>query len=122
MKSSETWLRVAGLAGFLAVALGAFGAHALKGVLVDQKLSWWQTASHYHLAHAVAMALPHARVSRKGPAALFFALGILLFSGSLYTMALTGQTWLGAVTPLGGLMFLAGWLRLAFTHSPDNVP
>ncbi len=113
---------MAGLAGCLAVALGAFGAHALKDVLVDQKLSWWQTASHYHLVHAVAMALPHARAGGKGPAALFFALGILVFSGSLYIMALTGQTWLGAVTPLGGLMFLTGWLRLAFSHSPENVP
>ncbi len=120
MKQSNFWLRVAGLAGFLAVALGAFGAHALKDVLVDQKLSWWQTASHYHLIHAVAMALPQARSLRRAPAALFFAWGILIFSGSLYAMALTGMTWLGAVTPLGGLMFLSGWLRLAFSQSTDN--
>ncbi|MET0283923.1 MAG: DUF423 domain-containing protein [Polyangiales bacterium] len=107
--------------GFLAVALGAFGAHGLKtrlGPLADgaDRLAWWNTAAQYHLAHALALALAaglfgDTRLGRS--ACVAFALGIALFSGSLYTMTLTGIRWLGAVTPLGGLGMLAGWALLA---------
>jgi uncharacterized membrane protein YgdD (TMEM256/DUF423 family) len=112
-------LLASGINGFLAVALGAFGAHGLKARLADagdgaERLGWWETASHYHLAHALALGLVAYvafRVPGTAPriAAYAFALGIVLFSGSLYVMTLTGQRALGAVTPLGGLSFLVGW-------------
>ncbi len=100
--------------GFLGVALGAFGAHGLRGFLAgkpdaDQRLAWWQTGAQYHLVHALAIGLA-AAVS--GAAAWLFLGGIALFSGSLYVMTLTGKRALGAVTPLGGLLFLAGWVAI----------
>jgi uncharacterized membrane protein YgdD (TMEM256/DUF423 family) len=116
------WLAAAGVSGFLAVALGAFGAHGLQARLADvvdgaKKLSWWQTAAQYHLMHALALglvALVMAKVLVARFAGFAFAIGTLLFSGSLYVMALGGPRWLGAVTPLGGLGFLAGWALLAW--------
>ncbi len=114
---------LAGVQGFLAVALGAFGAHGLKarlGSLADgaQRLAWWDTAAHYHLAHALAIGLSAFLMSRAPASAaasvagFCFTGGILLFSGSLYAMTLTGVRALGAVTPLGGLLLLAGWVAV----------
>lgn len=111
------WLTASGISGFLAVALGAFGAHGLQGRLAAaadgaKRLSWWQTAAHYHLMHALALAvvaLVIARAPQARYAGVAFVLGTLLFSGSLYVMALGGPRWLGAVTPLGGAAFLVGW-------------
>jgi uncharacterized membrane protein YgdD (TMEM256/DUF423 family) len=116
------FLTLAAGLGFLAVALGAFGAHGLTSRLASltdgaQRLDWWKTAAQYHLAHALALGLAAAVLGevRAGRlACLAFALGILLFSGSLYTMTLTGARWLGAVTPLGGLALLLGWLLLGW--------
>lgn len=110
---------LAGLNGLLAVGLGAFGAHGLKArlsALADgaQRLDWWQTAAHYHLTHALALGLA-AYLAGRAPgvpsqvAGFAFVLGIVLFSGSLYVMTLTGIRALGAVTPLGGLALLVGW-------------
>jgi len=106
--------------GFSAVALGAFGAHGLTtwlAGLVDgaQRLEWWKTAAQYHLTHALAVGLAagvcgETRAGRW--ACLAFVAGVLLFSGSLYAMTLTGARWLGAVTPIGGLCLLTGWLLL----------
>jgi uncharacterized membrane protein YgdD (TMEM256/DUF423 family) len=113
------FLVLAGVNGLLAVALGAFGAHALKARLAAaadgaQRLGWWETAAHYHLLHALALALSAYLAARvPGTAAhvsgYCFAAGIALFSGSLYATALSGVRALGAVTPLGGLLLLAGW-------------
>jgi uncharacterized membrane protein YgdD (TMEM256/DUF423 family) len=102
------------LLGFLAVALGAFGAHALKPRLLEAgHLDAWQTAAHYQLVHAVllvALALPSGPVERsRRLASGFLIAGVLLFSGSLYMLCLTGLGPLGAITPLGGLGLLAGW-------------
>lgn len=115
MRLSWIWL-AAGLDGFLAVALGAFGAHALKETLTPQATDWWRTAVLYqglHVAPLLALALLPAGSKLAPAAALCFLGGTLLFSGSLYAMALTGVRALGAVTPLGGLALLAGWLCLA---------
>ena len=114
-----TWIRLAAGLGFLGVALGAFGAHGLRGKIPESLLSAWQTGVLYHLIHAVALlALAlYARaqsVSVATPSALF-ALGIALFSGSLYAMALTGVGRLGMITPLGGVAFLAGWVAVFAT-------
>jgi uncharacterized membrane protein YgdD (TMEM256/DUF423 family) len=106
---------VAAILGFSAVALGAFGAHALKRALASKpdaadRAGWWQTGSQYHLAHALAVGL--AAVTGSALAAWLFLAGIALFSGSLYVMTITGKRALGAVTPLGGLGLLAGWVML----------
>lgn len=102
------------LAG-VGVALGAFGAHALKGVLGPEAMGWWQTAVQYQMWHALGLilvgALPQPRLAI--PAVLLGG-GTLIFSGSLYLMALTGERWLGAVTPLGGAAMIAGWALLAW--------
>jgi uncharacterized membrane protein YgdD (TMEM256/DUF423 family) len=107
-------VRIAGLMGAAAVALGAFGAHGLKGVVADAHLlEVWDTGARYHLAHAVAMAAIAGRGASPWVMRLWLA-GVALFCGSLYAMTLTGATWLGAITPLGGACFIAGWLTLAW--------
>jgi uncharacterized membrane protein YgdD (TMEM256/DUF423 family) len=112
------WAISAG-AGFalLAVILGAFAAHGLKAVLDAQQLSLFETASRYQMYHAFALLvvgvmLTNAQFSRSllTLAASAFILGIILFSGSLYLLALLGVGWLGAITPVGGIAFLSGWL------------
>src|ERR1700737_2442802 len=111
-----TLFRIAAALCFLAVALGAFGAHALKSTLESHSmLDVWNKAVLYHFVHAVALfALALYGAASRGAWWLLFA-GILLFSGSLYVMALTNIGSLGAITPLGGLCFLAGWAWLIVT-------
>jgi uncharacterized membrane protein YgdD (TMEM256/DUF423 family) len=111
--------RFAPLAGALlaaaGVALGAFGAHGLRSLLPPEALGWWQTAVQYQLWHAVgllAVGAAPAALRTRGPA-FMLAGGTLIFSGSLYAMALTDARWLGAVTPIGGALMIAGWLWLA---------
>jgi uncharacterized membrane protein YgdD (TMEM256/DUF423 family) len=103
-----------GLAGATAVALGAFGAHALRGVLDTRGTELWHTAVSYHFWHALALVLAIALAQGRGRrvALAAFAVGIVLFSGSLYALALGAPRWCGAVTPLGGLAFIVGWLAL----------
>lgn len=102
------------LAG-LAVALGAFGAHALRDALGSRQLGWWQTGVEYQMGHALALlALAALPIHRPGWPALLLGVGAAVFSGSLYVMALTQLRWLGAVTPLGGAGMIAGWLLLAW--------
>ncbi|PXA05435.1 DUF423 domain-containing protein [Coraliomargarita sinensis] len=101
----------------VAVALGAFGAHALKDTLVEAgMLEVWQTAVDYHIWHALALIVgamvPGAGKAQAIAAWLFF-IGIVLFSGSLYWLALEGPKWLGPITPLGGLSLMSGWVALA---------
>jgi uncharacterized membrane protein YgdD (TMEM256/DUF423 family) len=114
----RTLLLIAAFAGFTGVTLGAFGAHGLRDRISPDMLTIYQTGVQYHLIHAVALlaaaALAPRTAGRLVPAAgWLFALGIIVFSGSLYVMSLTGMTRLGMVTPLGGLAFLAGWALLA---------
>jgi uncharacterized membrane protein YgdD (TMEM256/DUF423 family) len=107
-------IRVSAVMGFLAVALGAFGAHGLQATLAAHNMTEvWKTAVFYHFIHTVMMFLLGQRQPvRTGPW-LCFLIGIALFSGSLYLLALTDVKWLGAITPFGGLSFLAGWGWLA---------
>jgi uncharacterized membrane protein YgdD (TMEM256/DUF423 family) len=114
----RTFLLVGAVAAFLGVGLGAFGAHGLRGRLSPEMLSVFETGVRYHMYHAVAIvltALVMGRMSGRlvSAAGWCFTAGIALFSGSLYLLALTGITILGAITPLGGLAFLAGWTCLA---------
>jgi uncharacterized membrane protein YgdD (TMEM256/DUF423 family) len=106
------------LFGFLAVAAGAFGAHALRARLGTEMLAVWETGARYQMYHALALlavAMAAARWPAAGwaPAGWLFTAGIVIFCGSLYLLAFTGIRWLGAITPLGGLCFLAGWIALA---------
>ena len=105
--------RIAAVLCFLAVALGAFGAHSLRSTLEAQgMLDVWNKAVFYQFMHAIALvALALYGTINRG-ACLLLLMGIFLFSGSLYLLALTNQRWLGAVTPMGGLCFLAGWAWL----------
>ncbi|MBI5630099.1 MAG: DUF423 domain-containing protein [Elusimicrobia bacterium] len=111
------WARAGALLMFMAVGLGAFGAHGLKDVLSPEMKAVFETGVRYHAYHALglfAAAWAAERVGRSaaGWAGWCFILGILLFSGSLYALSLTGLRKFGAFTPLGGLSFLAGWLFL----------
>lgn len=117
------WWTVAGLTGATGVALGAFGAHALEGRVADPHLlEVWQTASRYHLLHALALLAVAAHPRPPSASGWLFLAGIALFSGSLYLMTLTGARWLGAITPLGGVCFIAGWLWLAWTGWSASPP
>jgi uncharacterized membrane protein YgdD (TMEM256/DUF423 family) len=105
------------LSAFLAVALGAFGAHALRDRLAPDLLAVFETGARYHLVHAVAIVVvgfAEARLPAVRVSGILFLVGTLLFSGSLYALALTGVRAFGAVTPLGGLAFLVGWAWLAW--------
>jgi uncharacterized membrane protein YgdD (TMEM256/DUF423 family) len=113
-----TMIRIAAALCFLAVALGAFGAHSLRSMLETHgMLDVWNKAVLYHFIHAIVLfVLAFYGTANRGAWWLLFA-GIFLFSGSLYLMALTNLRWLGAVTPLGGLCFLAGWAWLVIAPS-----
>ena len=104
------WIAIlAALSGALAVGAGAFGAHGASG----QAAEWLKTGGQYQLIHAVA-ALVALRMAAKGPAALFVT-GALIFAGTLYLMAIGAPRWLGAITPIGGLLLIGGWLWLAWS-------
>jgi uncharacterized membrane protein YgdD (TMEM256/DUF423 family) len=115
-------LRLAAVSGFLAVALGAFGAHSLKPVLLQyQTLEIWEKAVLYHCVHTLALLFLASWSTVPKGAVLGFGLGILVFSGSLYMLAATNLRWLGAITPLGGVSFLIGWVSLLFS-TPKPLP
>jgi uncharacterized membrane protein YgdD (TMEM256/DUF423 family) len=117
----RVFIAIGALSGCLAVAAGAFGAHALRGRISPEMLDVFQTGATYQMYHALALVgvgILLGRFSIDGSVWLsaggwLFVAGTVLFSGSLYLLSLTGTTWLGAITPLGGLAFLAGWLALA---------
>lgn len=113
----NTWLAIAAVNGFLAVAFGAFGAHGLKQIVAESKLAVFQVGVQYQMYHALALLavawLAGDRPRRLvGAAGICMLVGILLFSGSLYALTFVNWRWLGPVTPVGGLSFLAGWFLL----------
>jgi len=118
---AKLFITLASLSGMLAVTLGAFGAHGLRDKLDDYALGVFATAVQYHFYHSLALlavgilalSQPHTALLRS--AGWLFLTGILIFSGSLYILAISGLKWLGAITPLGGLAFIAGWGCLAAT-------
>lgn len=133
----ETWLRVGAILGALAVAIGAFGAHGLRGSLeravvsgdrtraeADRALEVYETGVKYHMAHALALLAVGLFMiaTRRTDLSLqvvgwLFVVGIVIFSGSLYLLGFTGIRWLGAITPLGGLAMIAGWVVFAWACS-----
>ena len=115
---SDRWLFLAAVNGFVAVAAGAFGAHALKTRLDAPDLATFEVAARYQMYHALALLavawLTASRLTSVASAAGWcFTLGIVVFSGSLYALTLGGWRWMGAITPIGGLLLLAGWSLLA---------
>jgi uncharacterized membrane protein YgdD (TMEM256/DUF423 family) len=118
-----TFVRLGAVFGGLAVALGAFGAHALQSRLPADRLAIFETGVRYQMYHALALIAVAAVIAWGGRTALAtyagwaFVAGIVIFSGSLYALVLTGVRAWGAVTPLGGLAFLAGWVLLALAAS-----
>ena len=116
---AKLFITLASLSGMLAVMLGAFGAHALKGRLDDYALGVFQTAVQYHFYHSLALlavgviALSQPQTALLRSSGYLFLVGIVVFSGSLYLLSMSGLRWLGAITPLGGLAFIAGWSCLA---------
>jgi len=118
----KIWLFLAAFFGFLSVALGALGAHSLKNILDEYGKSVYEKAVLYQMFHSMALfAVGVLQLLFKGvsfsPAGFGFLIGILLFSGSLYVLAISGLKWLGAITPIGGLSFLFGWAWLIFAIS-----
>lgn len=113
--TSHTASRIAAISGILAVALGAFGAHGLKDILAaNDTAAIWDKAVFYHFIHTVVILIlaRSAQSVAKGPI-LAFLIGICIFSGSLYLLSVTGVRWLGAITPIGGIAFIVGWVLLA---------
>ncbi len=116
---AKLFITLAALSGMFAVIFGAFGAHGLRGRLDDYAMGVFETAVQYHFYHALALlavgiiALSQPQTTLLKSSGWLFLLGTLIFSGSLYILALSGVKWLGAVTPLGGLAFIAGWACLA---------
>ena len=123
---AKIFLVLGGLGMLLAVAMGAFGAHALKKTLAPDLMAIYETAVHYHIYHALgllvvgllALHLPEAVLPRW--AGILMVAGLVLFSGSLYVLSLSGARWLGAVTPFGGAAFMAAWLLLAIAVARAN--
>jgi uncharacterized membrane protein YgdD (TMEM256/DUF423 family) len=116
----RTFFGLGAVFAFLGVALGAFGAHALRGSLGAADLATFETGVRYQVYHALALLATAWAVTRwpggtAQVAGWLFVAGIVLFSGSLYVLVLAGQRWMGAVTPFGGLCFLAAWALLAWT-------
>jgi len=128
--TTNRWIATSALLGFLAVALGAFGAHGLRTLVegaadASERTRWWETGAHYHLAHALACGLAawvhDRRPSRAASAAVIcFVIGVTVFAGTLYAMALGAPRWLGAITPLGGLSLMAGWISLGVAAVPGK--
>jgi uncharacterized membrane protein YgdD (TMEM256/DUF423 family) len=126
--SGASWLRIGAISAGLAVAAGAFGAHALEGKLDPRAKEVFETAARYQMFHALALLAVGLLVLRTRTgrgldlAGWGFFVGSILFSGSLYILALTGIRWLGAITPLGGVGFLVGWTALAFSRVEPSKP
>ena len=117
-KNDKRWIVIiGGIYGFTAVALGAFGAHALKAMVTPERLATWQTAIDYQMFHSLALIAIYLislnqQSAKLSYAAIFQSLGVLVFSGSLFLLVLTDTNWLGMITPIGGVFMLLGWLIL----------
>jgi uncharacterized membrane protein YgdD (TMEM256/DUF423 family) len=121
MLTDATYTRIAAAMGFLAVVLGAFGAHGLKEILAQNGTTMvWEKAVFYHFIHAVMLFLVAGRKPFAAGAWWSFLAGIVIFSGSLYLLAVTNMKWLGAITPIGGLSFLIGWMWLGISAAKNS--
>lgn len=112
------WIAVAAINLAIAVALGAFGAHGLKSMVSTQQLEWWHTATLYLFVHALGLLMVGILIRLNyatQTTAWLLQIGVIIFAGSLYSMTLGAPRWFGAITPIGGVIMIAGWLWLAVT-------
>ena len=115
------WIKIAAFSAALSVVLGAFGAHGLEGSLTPRSMATFNTAVHYQFLHSLALfavvSLPDdlVNIRMRTWAARAFLVGMIIFSGSLYLLLFTGLSWLGIVTPLGGIAFISGWALIFFS-------
>ena len=117
------WISIAAINMAIAVALGAFGAHGLKNSVSIQQLEWWQTATLYWFIHGLGLLLVGILIRLNyatQTTAWLLQVGVIIFAGSLYAMTLGAPRWFGAITPIGGVLMIAGWLWLAVTTSRLN--
>ena len=117
------WIGIAAINMAIAVALGAFGAHGLKSIASAQQLEWWHTATLYLFVHALGLLLVGLLIRLKHATqttAWLLQIGILIFAGSLYAMTLGAPLWFGAITPIGGVLMITGWLGLALSAFKMN--
>ena len=118
------WIAIGAINAVIAIAAGAFGAHALKATLDARRLGIFETASRYQMYHALALVLIGIIVAQGNPgvrcAAWAIQGGVIVFSGSLYLLALTDVSWLGAITPFGGVAMMVGWVLLAWKALPGT--
>ena len=117
-----TALKVSGIFGVMGVVLGAFGAHGLNDLLVgNERLDTWETAAFYHLVHAVVLLMLAMWKEWKPVAWIVMTVGVVIFSGSLYLLSLTNIGWLGAITPVGGICLMAGWILTGFGKGKSSA-
>jgi len=117
------WIGIAAINMAIAVALGAFGAHGLKNIVSAQQLEWWHTATLYLFIHALGLLLVGLLIRLRYATqitAWLLQIGIIIFAGSLYAMTLGAPLWFGAITPIGGVLMIAGWLWLALSSFKMN--
>ena len=117
------WIGIAAINMAIAVALGAFGVHGLKAMVSTQQLEWWQTATLYWFIHGLGLLLVGILIRLNyatQTTAWLLQVGVIIFAGSLYAMTLGAPRWFGAITPIGGVLMIAGWLWLAVTTSRLN--
>jgi uncharacterized membrane protein YgdD (TMEM256/DUF423 family) len=114
----SSFVTVGAIFAFVGIGIGAFGAHAVKNIISPESLAIYQTGVQYHLIHALALVLVGILGEKISPwVGKLFSIGICIFSGSLYALALTGVKILGAITPIGGVCFLTGWALLAYSSA-----
>ena len=114
------WISIAAINMAIAVALGAFGAHGLKAMVSTQQLEWWQMATLYWFVHSLGLLLVGILIRLNyatQTAAWLLQIGVIIFAGSLYAMTLGAPRWFGAITPIGGVLMIVGWLWLALSSA-----
>ncbi|MDN3397926.1 DUF423 domain-containing protein [Psychrobacter sp. APC 3426] len=117
------WIAIGALNMAIAVALGAFGAHGLKTLVSEEQLEWWQTATLYLFVHALGLLIVGLLIRLRyatQTTAWLLQIGIIIFAGSLYAMTLGAPRWFGAITPIGGLLMITGWLWLSVSAFKTN--
>ncbi len=119
------WITIAAINMAIAVALGAFGAHGLKNIASSQQLDWWQTATLYLFVHGLGLLVVGLLIRlnyASQTSAWLLQIGVIIFAGSLYSMTLGAPRWFGAITPIGGVLMIAGWTCLAVSATRLGKP
>lgn len=119
--TETTKLRIASITGAVAVAAGAFGAHGLQKIVTPERLTTWETGARYHLVHAVVLLVIALVPARTGRSFELLLAGASVFAGSLYVLVLADLPVMGAITPIGGVLLITGWLSLALSRPKTGI-